>query len=71
MQGTTTNPRVNVLRQLVADGHYAAGEAAIAEAMMVRSTALRMLPDVSFRCAPSTAVQVRSFRPHRGARSDG
>lgn len=63
------NPRVNVLKQLVADGHYVVDEAEIAEAIIVRSIALRLLPDVSFRCAPRAAPQVRSFRPHRGARS--
>lgn len=63
------NPRVKVLKQLVADGHYVIDEAAIAEAIIVRSIALRLLPDASFRCAPRAAPQVRSFRPHRGARS--
>ena len=63
------NPRVKVLKQLVADGHYVIDEAAIAETMLLRSSVLRSLPDVAFRCAPHPASQVRSFRPHRGARS--
>jgi hypothetical protein len=63
------NPRVKVLKQLVAGGHYVTDEAAIANAMMLRSMVLRALPDVTLRCAPRTVPQVRSFRPHRGARS--
>ncbi len=45
------NARVQILNQLVADGRYVIDEAAIADAMLVRSMALRMLPDVSARCA--------------------
>jgi hypothetical protein len=63
------NPRAKVLKQLVDDGHYVIDEAAVAEAMMLRSMALRMLPDVTFRSTPRSAPQVRSFRPHRGVRS--
>jgi hypothetical protein len=63
------NPRAMVLKQLVDDGHYVIEEAAVAEAMMLRATARRMLPDVTFRSAPRSAPQVRSFRPHRGVRS--
>jgi hypothetical protein len=63
------NPRLKVLKQLVDDGHYVIGEAAVADAMLVRSMALRMLPDVAFRSTPCRTPQVRSFRPHRGARS--
>jgi hypothetical protein len=63
------NPRVKVLKQLVDDGHYVIGESAVVEAMLVRSMALRMLPDVTFHSKPCRTPQVRSFRPHRGARS--
>lgn len=63
------NPRVQVLRELVADGHYVIDEPAIANAMIVRSMALRVLPDVTFRCASTVVPQVRSFRPHPGAQS--
>ena len=63
------NPRVQVLKQLVTDGHYVIDEAAVAEAVVLRATARRMLPDVTFRSAPQGAPRVRSFRPHRGARS--
>ena len=63
------NPRVKILKQLVADGHYVVDEAVIAETMLLRSLVLRSLPDVTLRCAPRAAPQVRSFRPHRGVRS--
>jgi hypothetical protein len=63
------SPRVRALKQLVSDEHYVIDEAAVAEAMMLRSMALRMLPDVTFRSRPRGAPQVRSFRPHRGVRS--
>lgn len=68
-QGMNMNPRVKVLKQLVADGHYVIDEAAIAETLMLRSMVLRALPDMTFRCAPPAAPPVRSFRPHPGARS--
>lgn len=66
------NPRVQVLKQLVADGHYAVDERAIADAMLLRSIAAHMLPELTFRCTaaePARGAKVRSFRPHRGARS--
>ena len=63
------NPRVKVLKQLVADGHYVIDEGAVADAVLLRSAARQMLPDVTFRSAPRGAPPVRSFRPHRGARS--
>lgn len=46
------NSRAQVLKQLVNDGHYVIEEAAVAEAMMLRATARRMLPDVTFRSSP-------------------
>jgi len=63
------SPRVKVLKQLIADGHYVVDEAAVAEAVVVRCAARRALPDVIFRSAPAGAPQVRSFRPDRAARS--
>jgi hypothetical protein len=69
-EGMKMNPRVKILKQLVTDGHYVVDEPAIAHAMVLRSMVQRALPDVTFRCAPRVVVQqVRSFRPHRGARS--
>jgi hypothetical protein len=63
------NPRVKVLKQLVADGLYVVDEPTIANAMELHAMVQRELPDVTFRCAPRVEPQVRSFRPHRGARS--
>ena len=63
------NPRVQVLKQLVTDGHYVIDEVAVAEAVVLRARARRMLPDVTFRSAPSGASQVRSFRPLDRAQS--
>jgi hypothetical protein len=63
------NPRVKILKQLVADEHYVIDEPTVASAMMLRSMALRMLPDVTFRSVPCPQPEVRSFRPHRGAKS--
>lgn len=63
------NSRVKVLKQLVAEGHYVVDEAAVADAMILHAMVLRAVPDLTFRCAPHAAPQVRSFRPHRGARS--
>ena len=63
------NPRVKVLKQLVSDGQYVIDEAAVADSILLRSMALRMLPDVTFRSPPRGLPEVRSFRPHRGARS--
>jgi hypothetical protein len=62
------NPRAKVLKQLVSESHYVIDPAAVAEAIIVRSLAQRVLPDISFRATPPPP-QVRSFRPHRGARS--
>jgi len=62
------NQRTKVLRQLVRDAHYVVDPGAVAEAIIVRAAARRVLPDVTFRGAVA-APQVRSFRPHRGARS--
>jgi hypothetical protein len=64
----TMNARTATLKQLVADASYPIDEAAIAEAIIVRSMARRLVPDLAFQTAPPRPV-VRSFRPHRGARS--
>jgi hypothetical protein len=60
--------RTKVLKQLVRESQYVIDPDAIAEAIIIRTLAQRVLPDVSFRSATHTP-QVRSFRPHRGARS--
>ena len=63
------NSRIKVLKQLVQDGHYVVDEPAIADAMLLRSIALRTLPDVSFRSGAARSPQIRSFRRHPAARS--
>ena len=63
------NSRIKNLKQLVADGLYVINEPVIADAMVLRAMVQHALPDVTFRCAPRLAPHVRSFRPHRGARS--
>jgi hypothetical protein len=60
--------RTKVLKQLVRDSQYVVDSHAVAEAILVRSVAHRLLPEVTFRSTPA-APSVRSFRPHRGARS--
>ena len=62
------NARMTLIKQLVDDGGYPLDEHAVAEAILVRSMARRIMPEVAFRLAPPKP-QVRSFRPHRGARS--
>ncbi len=62
------NARTATLKQLVADERYPIDEALIAEAIIVRYMARRLVPELVFR-SPPPAPLVRSFRPHRGARS--
>lgn len=63
--------RTEILKQLVRESQYVIDPAAVAEAIVVRSTALRLVPDLAFRSRPAAGspTQVRSFRPHRRARS--
>ncbi len=63
------NPRVKLLKELVKDELYVIDEAAVADAVLLRAMTRRMLPEVTFRGTPRPAPQVRSFRPHRGAKS--
>ena len=65
----TMTARTALLKQLVADGTYPIDEAMIAEAILVRSQARQLVPDLALRCPASHPSDVRSFRPHRGARS--
>ena len=63
------NPRVRLLKELVSDGMYVVDDVAVADAVLLRSMTRRVLPDVAFRGTPRPAPEVRSFRPHRGAKS--
>jgi hypothetical protein len=62
------NDRTATLKQLIADSSYPMDEAAVAQAILVRSLARRVVPEIAFR-AESHLPRVRSFRPHRDARS--
>lgn len=61
--------RTRVLKELVSNGLYVIDEHLVAEAMLVRSMALRMLPDMTFREPSRRLPTVRSFRPNREAQS--
>jgi hypothetical protein len=63
------NRRVKLLKELVSDGMYVVDDAAVADAVLLRSMTRHMLPDVAFRGSPRPAPEVRSFRPHRGVKS--
>ena len=63
------NPRVRLLKELVNDGLYVVDDAAVADAVLLRAITRHTLPDVAFRGSPRPAPEVRSFRPHRGAKS--
>lgn len=63
------NPRVKLLKELVNDELYVIDERAVAESVLLRTMTRGVLPEVAFRSTPRPAPEVRSFRPHRGARS--
>ena len=63
------NSRVRLLKELVGDGLYVIDDAAVADAVLLRAQTRHMLPDVAFRGTPRPEPEVRSFRPHRGAKS--
>jgi hypothetical protein len=65
----TMTARTTLLKQLVADGTYPIDEAVIAEAILVRSRARQLVSELAVRRTYSHPADVRSFRPHRGARS--
>ena len=62
------NRRVALIKQLVQAGLYPIDETAIAEAIIVRSQARSVLPELAFRIS-AAKTPVRSFRHHSGARS--
>lgn len=63
------NARAQTIKQLINDDLYAIDDDAVAAAILLRMRARRALPEVTFRSAPGRPAPVRSFRPHRGARS--
>jgi hypothetical protein len=60
--------QVQRLRQLVLDSQYVVDEASLADAIIARATARRLVAGVAFR-NDLGGPQVRSFRPSRHARS--
>lgn len=60
--------QIQLLRQLISDAQYAVDPAAVAEAILMRSTARRGVSGMAFR-NDIRAAPVRSFRPSRQARS--
>ena len=63
------NPRVKLLKELVDSELYVVDDLAVADAVLLRSMTRHMLPDVAFRGTARPQPVVRSFRPHRGAKS--
>ena len=64
------NPRVKLIRELVADGIYVVDEVAVADAVVLRASVRWAVPGGRFSGLSRPAdSHVRSFRPHRGARS--
>jgi hypothetical protein len=60
--------RAQLLRQLVLDSQYVVDEELVANAILARATARRLVPEATFR-NDLRGVQVRSFRPTKLARS--
>jgi hypothetical protein len=60
--------RIQLLRQLVLDSQYVVDENALADAIVARVLARRLVPELRFR-NDSRGPQVRSFRPSAHARS--
>ncbi len=65
------NARVKVIRQLLAESRYVVDEAAVAEAMLLRASVRRAVPELDFRAG--TSPRVRSLHrednalPFRGS----
>jgi hypothetical protein len=64
----TMRRRIQILQQLVRDAQYAVDEALIADAILAREMARRLVPETAFR-NDLRAPRVQSFRPSRHARS--
>ncbi len=61
------NKRTHLLMQLVRDGMYEVDERAVAEALLLRRAARRMLPGVTF--PGEVRPMIRSFRRAEHSRS--
>ncbi len=60
--------RIQLLQQLIRESQYAVDDALVANAIVARAMARRLVPEVAFR-NDTRAPQVQSFRPSRNARS--
>lgn len=60
--------RIHILRKLVLDSQYAVDEASVADAIIARTLARRLVSEATFRNDPRVR-QVSSFRPSRQVRS--
>jgi hypothetical protein len=60
--------RIQLLRQLVRDSQYAVDETTVANAIVARMAARRLVSEATFRNDPRVR-QVSSFRPSREVRS--
>ena len=69
-QHATMNARATLIKQLVEDGSYPIDEAAIAEAILVRAMARRVVPEIASR-AHLTAIVPVVERALADASADG
>ena len=68
LEVTPLQRRIQLLRQLVLDSQYAVDDASVANAIVARIAARRLVSEATFRNDPRVS-QVSSFRPSRQARS--
>jgi len=62
--------RAKIVGQLIDESLYVVDNRAVAEAMLIGARARRLVPDLALRAEDTGQEErVRSFRPHRGARS--
>jgi len=57
------NPRVKLLKEMVSDDLYVIDDAAVADAVLLRSMMRHMLPDVTFRSTPRPEPGCAPFAP--------
>lgn len=61
--------RIQILQELVGDSQYVIDEGLIADSIVARALARRLVPGTEFRNDVRELPQVQSFRPSRQARS--
>ena len=65
-KGMKMNPRVRLLKALVSDGLYVIDDAAVADAVLLRSQTRHMLPDVTFPRHPAARARGALLSPAPG-----